>query len=82
VDLKVTSRSAHAGSRVQLQRYRDGRWEVLGTPVLDANGVARFRLLSLNPLVRPYRWVLPAHSDHAVGVSRTVRVTWNTPTGR
>jgi hypothetical protein len=71
---------AHPGSRVLVQRKTGGSWRTLATGSLD--GRSRYRVswpLPLRSATYVFRTLLPAHADHAAGVSRsaTLRVVVN-----
>ena len=66
---------AHAGSRVLVQRLSGGTWRTLASGSLD--GRSRYRVswpLPLRPATYLFRTLLPAHADHAAGVSPTARL--------
>ncbi|QIM21760.1 hypothetical protein G7075_12540 [Phycicoccus sp. HDW14] len=63
----------HASSVVTLQRWTGRSWVSVTTRKLSSSSAA-------SAVVRPsastsYRWVLPAHADHATGTSATLRLT-------
>lgn len=74
VVLSTAVRPAHRGSVVTLQRWNGKTWVAVGTRRLSSTSSATYA-------IRPprgtnlFRWVLPAHTDHGLGVSATVRVT-------
>lgn len=66
---------AHPGSRVLLQRRRGGSWHTLASGSLD--GRSRYRVswpVPLRSATYLFRTLLPAHADHAAGVSRSTRL--------
>jgi len=66
---------AHAGSRVLVQRQSGRSWRTLTSGSLD--GRSRYRVswpLPLRSATYLFRTLLPAHADHAAGVSRTARL--------
>ncbi|MEI6451209.1 MAG: hypothetical protein WCP98_14880 [Actinomycetes bacterium] len=66
---------AHAGSRVLVQRQSGGSWRTLASGSLD--GRSRYRVswpLPLRSATYLFRTLLPAHADHAAGVSRSARL--------
>jgi len=66
---------AHPGSTVAIQRRQGPTWRTLATGRLDAASsyTARWKL-PLHTATYLFRAVLPAHADHAEGVSRTARL--------
>ena len=63
---------AHPGSRVLVQRRSGGSWRTVAAGSLD--GRSRYRVswpLPLRSATYLFRTLLPAHADHAAGVSRT-----------
>jgi len=66
---------AHPGSRVRVQRWSAGSWRTLRSGLLD--GRSRYRVswpLPLRSATYLFRTLLPAHADHAAGVSRSARL--------
>jgi hypothetical protein len=66
---------AHPGSRVLVQRKSGSSWRTLATGSLD--GRSRYRVswpLPLRSATYLFRTLLPAHADHAAGVSRSARL--------
>jgi hypothetical protein len=66
---------AHQGSRVLVQRRSDGSWRTVAGGSLD--GRSHYRVswpLPLRSATYLFRTLLPAHSDHEAGVSRTARL--------
>ncbi len=66
---------AHPGSRVLVQRRSGGSWRTVAGGSLD--GRSRYRVswpLPLRAATYLFRTLLPAHSDHEAGVSRSARL--------
>jgi hypothetical protein len=66
---------AHPGSRVLVQRKSGSSWRTLASGSLD--GRSRYRAswsLPLRSATYLFRTLLPAHADHAAGVSRSARL--------
>ena len=66
---------AHAGSRVLVQQQSGGSWRTVAGGSLDAG--SRYRVswpLPRRAATYLLRTLVPAHTDHAAGVSRTVRL--------
>ena len=65
----------HPGSKVLVQRQVGAAWKTIASGAL--NGASTYRVTWHLPLVTAtylIRAVLPAHADHAAGVSRTARL--------
>lgn len=65
----------HTGSQVLVQRKVGDAWKTISSGKL--NGASKYRVTWRLPLVAAtylFRTVLPAHADHAAGVSRTARL--------
>jgi hypothetical protein len=66
---------AHPGSRVLVQRRSGGSWHTVARGPLD--GRSRYRVswpLPRRSATYVFRTLLPAHADHAAGVSRNARL--------
>jgi len=66
---------AHAGSRVLVQRRRGNSWRTVATGSLDDR--SRYRVswpLPLRSATYLFRTLIPAHADHAAGVSPSARL--------
>jgi hypothetical protein len=65
----------HRGSTVLVQRQRKGGWSLLTSAKVDASSAYRATWkIPLKTATYLIRTVLPAHGDHAEGVSRTARL--------
>jgi hypothetical protein len=65
----------HAGKRVVVQRYAAGGWRTVESGRLDARSRYRIRwLMPYRSAVHKLRVLLPAHADHADGMSQTAYV--------
>lgn len=72
--LSSTVRPAHPGASVQLQRWNGKAWATITTRTLSSASTVKVYVRPSSRGTQSYRWVLPAHADHATGVSAKVSV--------
>jgi hypothetical protein len=71
VTFSTSVRPGHAGATAVLQRWNGKSWVTVTSRRLSSTSAASARIKPPARGINKYRWVLPAHTDHSVGVSAT-----------
>lgn len=66
---------SHAGQKIYLQRYTDGRWSTVAGSTLGSTSKFRFSITRWAPGTYYYRAYKPGHTDHAAGYGPSRKLT-------
>jgi hypothetical protein len=66
---------SHRGSTIHLQRWTGSSWVAVTSRTLSTTSAASAAVRPSSRGRWTYRWVLPQHSDHGLGISRSLTIT-------